>query len=112
MDGSGFEVVTGAAQLPSTARVLLLAVVGVLLVALGVLCARVGMLRRPRRAKAHEPRPQEAPPRPLAGRAVGCPNCRRSFHGTFRYCPHDASELVPAGLLAARVGAGGEGEGE
>jgi hypothetical protein len=116
---TGFGVALGPGW-----RITLLALIGLLLLALGFLIAYVAIVRRRPPAPAPrfsppppvaEPRIARAPvqspaPRPsgsqgglaiVVGEApsisgpMSCPSCRRDFDAGIRFCPHDARKLVP-----------------
>jgi hypothetical protein len=132
MELAALFAVAEAAPLSSSARVILLCVIGLLLVMLGFLIAMALIIRRrPAGAAGEAPRellvcptcrrPYEAgtvfcpvdarrliPATKFDARATGgvCSACKRGFDPGLRFCPHDATELVPATIFEATRGGG------
>lgn len=107
-----------AAPLASTmsegVRTALLALLGLLVVIFGCLIAFAFVIRsRHGAAVVENPRDPESADDgaddPDKGRAEAirdpmvCPACRREFDSHLRYCPHDATRLIPAPQVLARL---------
>lgn len=99
-------------------RTALLGLVGLLVLILGCLIAAALILRRRATAVAdtraqHAEQTQQqagrAPSEPLPFDPMACPSCRREFEPSWRFCPHDASRLVPGPQMLARVAAQKQG---
>ncbi len=123
------------ATISAGARFVLLALIGLLLVVLGVLIAIAVVVRRRSRTvaelspglradvRAAVRAEAGAPPRVLATDAgsgggaglhaavpfdsrVACPTCGQEYDASFDFCPVDARELVPVSELALRASEG------
>jgi hypothetical protein len=113
-------VAMDAAGISSSARIVLLCLIGLLLVILGFLIAFAFIIRRRPGTAAARPAPRrEAGASEGSSRvsvavsgglavarseSMGCPTCRRQYEGILEYCPRDARKLVPSSRLEARAG--------
>lgn len=108
-----------ATGISSSARVVLLCLIGLLLVILGFLIAFALLIRRrppARPPRAREARAGEPEARPAPGATAGpsgalavvrsegmaCPTCRRQYESLLEFCPRDARRLVPLSQLDVR----------
>ena len=113
-------VAMDATGISSSARLVLLCLIGLLLVILGFLIAFAFIIRR--RPPADSSRSSTARESRLSGEGgrvgvavsgglavarsetMGCPTCRRHYEAVLEYCPRDARKLVPSSRLGARAG--------
>jgi hypothetical protein len=115
-------VIEEATGISSSARLVLLCLIGLLLIILAFLVAFAFLIRRRPgsalarpRARAESRSSDGGARAPLAGGSAGegalavarsealaCPTCRRHYDGALDFCPRDARRLVPAHRLDAR----------